>query len=424
MRAYLLLLGGLGLGLLALAQPGSLPDLVVEQILLDPAEPEPGAEVRLIATIANRGRGEVLEGFSVFFEVDGELVGSRRVFSLRAGRKVEVSTPWRAVEGEHRLRVRVDPFREVDESNEFNNSLEVSIEVHPLQGILSITLGLLEGSAQGLEGAGQAIQVPPGEDLFQLFETFKKASTTAGEEFSKGSGKISSLTKGLPSPLAAEAQILTAEQIAQLYESLASAFAQVTDGLQRLNLQLLPAAFEEIQSDLAELATLSIAGIALTDLGETVTLMDQVIQKTGELQAAASGSAQVDVNSAVQDLLGVLAQIGERWVLVGEEVVQSGASKAARFTDGKGQPVNRYRVGEELRISLPRAERFRLEVFDGVGRAVFARETKGNQLIWKGTNDRGQPLPAGRYFFKITVLEPSNERWVELGRIILEADGG
>lgn len=411
----------LGAGLSTAAQFGTSADLVVEGLVLDPAEPEPGVDTKLIATIANRGRAPVSQSFSIFFEVDGTPVANRRVFRLGADQTVEVSTLWNAQEGEHRLRVRVDPFHEIPESNELNNTLEISVEVRRLEGVFSVTLGLLESLAQGLEGAGQALQVPPSDDLFQLFEAFKEASTTAGEEFSKSSGKLYALGQILPPGLSSEEQISSAEQAASLYQSMAESFAQVTDGLNRLNLQLLPPAFGEIQSDLAELTTIAIEGISLAGLGETVALMDQVIEKTEELQAAASGTPGVDVDAAVQDLLGVLAQIGERWVSVGEQVVQSGSSKAARFTDERGRTISSYHAGEELRISVPGAERFKLEVFNSKGKLVFSAESAQEQalIVWQGTDQSGALLPPDRYFYRLAVSEPSDEARVELGWIIV-----
>jgi len=419
---FFLILSGiaLGVGLSTVGQFGTSADLVVEELILDPVEPEPDAETKLIATIANRGREPVSQSFSVFFEVDGTLVANRRVFRLGSDQKVEVSALWNAEEGEHRLRVRVDPFHEIPESNENNNTLEISVEVRRLEGIYSVTLGLLESLAQGLEGAGQALQVPPSDDLFQLFEAFKEASTTAGEEFSGSSGKLYALGQILPPSLSSEEQIGSAEQAASLYQSMADSFAQVTDGLNRLNLQLLSPAFEEIQSDLAELAIIAIEGVSLAGLGETVTLMDQVIEKTEELQAAASGTPGVDVDAAVQDLLGVLAQIGERWVSVGEQVVQSGSSKAARFTDEGGRPVSSYHAGEELRISVSGAEQLILEIFNSADQLVFSSESAPEQavIIWKGTDQRGAPLPPDRYFYRLTINGSSDGR-VELGWIIL-----
>jgi hypothetical protein len=416
----LAIVGLWGSGVPGEAQFGDPPDLVVEAFSVDPFEPEPEDLVELIVKITNEGRGQVVQPFSVFFEVDGELAANVRVTSRpRPGRQVEVRGRWTAVEGTHRVVVRVDAFDEVEESDERNNRVEKEIEVRKLEGVRSITLELFEGVASGLRKAGQAIQVEHNSDLFQLFEAFKAAAETAGEALSGGAERLELRTAGLPSVFQQEAQVLTSGQIANLYRSMAASFSEAMEGLERLNLQLLITAFEKIQSDLETLAALSIEGVSLAELSATIVLMDQALAEAERLQAAAEGGEEVDVEGATQELLDVLSQIGAQWESTADGFAQSGSASLARFTTVQGNPVKEYRATEELVIAHDRAQRLRWEIFRETGELVFSAESEGAQLRWRGVDSSGRALPPGRYYYRLTAVDGRGTSRVELGQIIL-----
>lgn len=419
----LLLLAILGLwgnGIPGEAQFGGSPDLAVKAFGIDPFEPEPEDLVEMTVTIVNEGRGQVLQPFSVFFEVDGGLAANVRVTSRpRPGREIEVQGTWTAVEGPHRVVVRVDAFNEIDESDERNNRAEKEVEVRKLEGVRSITRELFEGVAAGLRKAGRAIQVEHSSDLFRLFEAFKAAAETAGEAFSGGAKQLRLRTAGLPAIFQQEAQVHTSGRIADLYRSLAGAFSQAMEGLDRLNVQLLITAFEEIRSDLEALAALSIEGVGLTELSATIALMDQALEEAKRLQEAADGGAEVDVEGATQELLDVLSQIGAQWESTADGFVQSGSASLARFTTVQGNPVKEYRTAEELVITHDRAESLRWEVFDENGDPVVSVEAGGPQLRWRGVDASGRALPPGRYYYRLTAVGGRGTNRVELGQIVL-----
>jgi hypothetical protein len=400
------------------AQFGPAPDLVAESLVLSPTEPEPGSAVELKATIINRGQGRVLVPFSVILELDGEILTHQRISSRPgSGQRVEVSALWTATEGEHRARVRVDVFNDIDESDESNNVLASTFEVRGLEGIRSFTLALFEALSRGLQEAGQALQLDPETtDLFQLVELFNAALRSTARAFTASAQELSTLRQGLPPKLAEEEQIQTGSSAAKLYHSLAEAFEQAEEALQRLNLQILLNAFEEIQTALVELSTISLEGISLSALSDTIPLMDQVLEETEQLQKALSG-ADVDANAVIQELIALLTQIGGEWVRVGEELVQSARQRAARFTDAQDRPIVSYRAGQELRVSAPGAQNLKWEVFDSSGELRFRSESEGERLIWKGVASDGKPLPPGRYFYRLTITEAAPR--VELGRIVL-----
>lgn len=394
------------------------PDLIVERLVLDPLEPEPGVGVELKATITNQGSGRTLVGFSVYFEVDDKFLTSKQISSrLEPGRKVDVKMLWTAVEGEHLLRVRVDAFDEITESNETNNKLETRVDVRKLEGIRSITLGLLASIAQGLQKTGQALQIQPNNDIIQLLSAFQVALGTARQELATSADRLSIWGQILSPNLAGEAQIQASDQVARLYRSTASAFDNAIQGIQRLNPQILTEAFEQVRLNLIELSVLSIEGISLSGISETVPLMDQGLEKAQQLQAALDGAKNVDVNAVAQDLLTLLSQIGVQLIHVGDDVLQAGQERAAHFTDGQEQPVVRYQSGQELKISVPDAEHLKLEVFDGAGKPALTTEAEGNQLTWSGVGGDGKALSPGRYFYRLTITVSGNAR-VELGEIV------
>jgi hypothetical protein len=413
----------LGWSFPAAAQSNRGPDLVVESLVLDPAQPDPGAEVELIATLANRGNERVLTSFSVYFEMDNTFLGVRQILSrLAPGSRSEVKLHWTAAEGEHTLRVIVDAFNDVEETNEANNKLEVRVGIRKPEGVRSITLGLLEGIGHGLEKTGQALQVSPNNDLFQLLNAFQAALGVARQELSVSADRISSLRQLLVPPLADEAQVQASDQVATLYRSLAAAFARAIEGIQKLNAQLLLGAFEETRATLLELSRISVEGIRLSPLGETAHLMDQALEKIRQLQAALSGTPGVDVNAITRDLLGLLTQMGKLLTQMGGAVLEIAQQRAARFTDGNGNPVTRYQSGQELKIWVPNARQLKLEIFDLAGRAVCTHEGEGDQLSWKGTDAEDKTLSPGRYFYRLTILESSGDARVELGQITLSGN--
>ncbi|RLI81424.1 MAG: hypothetical protein DRP01_10905, partial [Archaeoglobales archaeon] len=80
-------------------------------------------------TIANVGDGDA-EGFNVSLYADGELVGVKTVESLVAGGEVTLEFEWTPSEAKtYELRAVVDPDNVVDEINETNNRMIVTVEV-------------------------------------------------------------------------------------------------------------------------------------------------------------------------------------------------------------------------------------------------------------------------------------------------------
>ena len=95
-------------------QPDSRPDLVLRNVKADPAG--------YVAVVFNRGR-EAAGAFDVRFMRDGVLLGSARVAGLEPQTAIDVFLPGPRCAPGTPLEAVVDPLSEVDEANEFNDSV-------------------------------------------------------------------------------------------------------------------------------------------------------------------------------------------------------------------------------------------------------------------------------------------------------------
>ncbi len=95
-------------------QPDSRPDLVIRDVTADPAG--------YVAVVFNRGR-EAAGAFDVRFVRDGVLLGSARVAGLEPQTAIDVFLPGERCAPGTPLEAVADPLSEVDESNEFNDTV-------------------------------------------------------------------------------------------------------------------------------------------------------------------------------------------------------------------------------------------------------------------------------------------------------------
>ncbi len=129
------------------------PDLVVTSITISPTSPKVGDLVSFSATIKNQGTATTTSGasYNVSFSVDGTQVAWTGNFgSLAAGATKTLSatdgpsgsSTWTATSGTHAVAAAVDVLNQVAESNESNNSLNLSVTpgaVDPQSPVISIT---------------------------------------------------------------------------------------------------------------------------------------------------------------------------------------------------------------------------------------------------------------------------------------------
>lgn len=118
------------------------PDLVVSSVSFDPANPKAGQAARLKATVENRGSAPTPEGITIgvaFFLDGGPIVAWSDTYkhALKPGEKVELSAnkgpkgapEWTATAGTHTLKAQVDDVNRINESDENNNTREVTVVV-------------------------------------------------------------------------------------------------------------------------------------------------------------------------------------------------------------------------------------------------------------------------------------------------------
>jgi hypothetical protein len=111
--------------------PGrNLPDLTISgaEISVKPRSPREGDEVSITFRVQNRGV-QGAAAFSVRLFVDGNETSGRAFRGLDAGANSSGKVAWKAVRGNHTLRLAVDPSNEISERNETNNEASVAIEV-------------------------------------------------------------------------------------------------------------------------------------------------------------------------------------------------------------------------------------------------------------------------------------------------------
>lgn len=417
---FALLIGGLALGAVFQGFPFNLPDLGAERLVLTPEQPDSGDSVTITATVVNHGRARVHRTFYVSFHVDGALIVSKPIReSLMPGETIETSARWTATEGEHTVRVRVDPFNRVHESDEGNNELPARLVVRDPQGIRSLTLAMFRHVGRSLHLSGETLQLEPKADIYELIADFRSALRKVREAYGRSARALSYIANGLPwpTPLLNASQIQIAKRVAGLYDSISEGFDEAIRALERWNIPVLLEAFKRVQQAMNELDGIALEGIALDGLRETAPLMAEALEKTEGLEAALENGEEVDLEEAAQSLAALLREMGDQWALVGERVIEKAEDRAARFTDGDGEPIERYHSGVSLVVRADGAAGLVMEIFRAEGERIMKERARGSRLEWDGRDGTGTPLSPGRYFYRLAV-QGSRSR-LELGEIIV-----
>lgn len=410
---------GVGFSLPALAQFGSSQDLTVSDIQTNPVEPEPGARVDLLVTVTNSGQANILQGFNVRFKVDGQLITDRRVnFGLGAGQNQQLSTAWRATEGDHVFSIQIDPFNDVFETNEFNNTSELPFTVRRPGAIRSVTFDLIESIGIGLQEDGSEIQVEYNPDIFTLVNIVQKAFAADAQASSAAATKISNLIDSLPGVLQDEAQITTAKEIRDIFLSMAEHFDQASQGLLTLNVSLVPAAFEGIRVEIERFSALSISGVSYEGLSESIPMLEEALSQAEQLQAALSGQS-VDINAVALRLTELMNDIGQVWNDVGLASIESAALNVPVHTDSNGAVIESFSRGDEVTISVAEAASLNLEIYSSAGELIYSQEAEGNSLTWDGNSNDGRLLAPDRYYCRLEVTDAQGNTRIEIVQLII-----
>jgi PGF-pre-PGF domain-containing protein len=105
------------------------PDLLIEDLKAEPANPEPGETVSITATVRNRGT-EKSEETDLAYYIGGTRTGERIIPGIEPGSSSQISFAWTpATGGTVNILAQADAGNHVIESDEENNEKTVSIEV-------------------------------------------------------------------------------------------------------------------------------------------------------------------------------------------------------------------------------------------------------------------------------------------------------
>lgn len=107
------------------------PDLVVEAIIVSPAQPQEGEPVSLTATVRNIGTSRVNAGsFYTGFYVDGIYTALEKVTEeMGPGEAQQVIFTWEAITGNHLFTIAADDMEDlVDEADEGNNKKTIALD--------------------------------------------------------------------------------------------------------------------------------------------------------------------------------------------------------------------------------------------------------------------------------------------------------
>lgn len=110
------------------------PDLYIypEDITFIPEKPNEGNVLTILADVHTNESVGVYTEICVAFYIDDELLGYSNLTSISAGSYEGVSMLWNATAGVHAVKIRLDPFEIIEESNEENNEAESVIDVNAL----------------------------------------------------------------------------------------------------------------------------------------------------------------------------------------------------------------------------------------------------------------------------------------------------
>jgi subtilase family serine protease/RNA polymerase subunit RPABC4/transcription elongation factor Spt4 len=123
-------------------------DLFSDINLIPPSVPY-SKDVKLTATIRNRGESDAREFWVQFFDgnpaTGGTQIGlNKRVTGLAAGKSTSVEVTWSALPGgPHTIYCKIDPFNEVVEANEANNTRTLGIYVETVPDLVVKTDDIL-----------------------------------------------------------------------------------------------------------------------------------------------------------------------------------------------------------------------------------------------------------------------------------------
>jgi hypothetical protein len=393
----LLALGVLLHGTLGVAQGFNSPDLIVEEITLDPPVVKAGDPLTIRAKIVNDGRVRVEDRIDVQIKVDNVRIANLRVrLNIRGEGSVEVS--WEAVEGDHTVTVEVDaPRNQILESNERNNSLEKTFTVAPDSNLISLSRSALEAQATAWMLASEALAVKTeSTNLLLLLDLVKQGFDDFSSAIGVATATLDPLGALWPSAFA-ENNIYS--PLTTDYRAVLLTADAIRGGLDSIDLDAVIASMVDMESAFRALAVLDSAQLPLgrlNDAANTLALANQAVLDAQQAFADGDASAQVaDLVSEVRELSAIFSEISTAFFNVAD-------TQTISFLDAQGEALRDLTDVSTLNISAPVAG-VRFELINSRGEVVADLSTSESVLAWNLTNTQGNPVSSGTYFFRITV---------------------
>jgi uncharacterized repeat protein (TIGR02543 family) len=153
----------------AVFQAGSLPDLTVDTLYFDPAQPTPGGSVTFHFTVRNQGSASIVADYDMRLYVDGVLsltAADTKRLASGSSQKWYWETTWSSDTASHTFNVALDPGGVIAESNESNNSASISASAATVTYTLTPSTGIggtmTPGTLQRVvRGGNQSFSVTP-----------------------------------------------------------------------------------------------------------------------------------------------------------------------------------------------------------------------------------------------------------------------
>gem|GEM_PF-5430423 len=374
------------------------PDLVVENVEINPATPKVGQQITIRADIVNLGRDKINERFDTTVRMDGTRLQTFRIrFTGTQKRTIELT--WEATEGQHLLQIEVDEPRDaVEERNERNNTAQLTFSVGPDSNIESFTQTAIATQALAWSAASQALAINTGStNLLLLLDLIKGAFAGFSKAFTIAEATLRATSRSWPQAFADHDAVTP---LLPDYDLLKNAAGQIEAGLDQLDLDSAIVAMQDIEVSMRNLAGMSSISFPLGGLSEAADAFHVAIEAALEAQVRFGDSSQGDANESIGRLIDEVAVLGDLLARVGEDLNLSMQTNTARFVDDQGASIQSLSGDFSLTIRAPGLN-LTFQVVDEAGTSILSLSVPDSTLTWQGVDAQGTPLRAQRYFFRV-----------------------
>lgn len=392
------------------------PDLVVENVEVNPVTPKAGQQVTIRADIVNLGREKVSDRFEATVKMDGTRLQTFRI-RLTGTQKRTIELNWEATEGDHLLEIQVDEPRDViEERNERNNTAQVTFSVGADSNVESFTHTAITTQALAWSAASEALAISTGStNLLLLLDLIKGAFADFSKAFTIAEAALRATSRGWPQAFVEQDAVTP---LLVDYALLKSAAGQIQTGLDQLDLDSTIAAMREIETAMRNLAGFSSTLFPLGGLDEAADTLHTAIETALEAQARFGDASQGDANASISRLIEEVALLGDGLARVGAALSLSAQTNTAQFVDDQGEPIQTLSGDFSITIRTP-GPNLVFEVVDEAGTLVLSLSAPDSALTWQGLDAKGNPLRAQRYFFRVRWSAEGGTELSDVGSLLV-----